>query len=200
MRKFGLLYPFVVLTLGSPAAVRANLVNDPSFDNYPAPPTWTITDTNGYTKIDNDPSGGAPYFPPHSGTQAAYFGELQSSPGSVSQTITTVIGQSYVFSFFISSANPGNSPSSELMAAFGDQIVLDQVNAPVSNWVQQTFDVTADATSTVLSFSGYDEPAWIGIDDVSVTAASTIPEPASITLLCGAIAVVCFRHRRHFAA
>ena len=61
--------------------------------------------------------------------------------GTVAETIATVAGQNYAFSFFIS--DPGSSSGTALRASFGTQVVLDEIDTSFPSWTEEMFDVTA---------------------------------------------------------
>jgi hypothetical protein len=119
---------------------------------------------------------------PHSGNQFAYLDD-GNTPNTLSQTLATTVGQSYVVSYWVADNDPNS-----LVVNFGDQNLFTGL-APTlgvgaaGDYVNATFIVTADAPSTNLTFTGQ----WLGfdgdygtiLDDVSVTAASA-PEPATL--------------------
>jgi len=49
--------------------------------------------------------------------------------------------------------------------------------------------LTASTTSTVLEFTGREDPAYLQLTDISVTAdaSPTVPEPAPLTLIGGGL-------------
>ena len=88
----------------------------------------------------------------------------------MTQTLTTVIGQTYTISYFVAGTNPNF-----LEVTFG--------GSTLSDYVEYTFNSAATSTSTVLAFSGQRIAGGeILLDDVSVTA-SGVPEPSSLLLL-----------------
>jgi hypothetical protein len=113
----------------------------------------------------------------HSGNYATYFGAVEELDG-INQTIDTVAGQSYNFSFWYSS--DGGLPN-EFQAYFGSNKVFDVVNDPAHGYVQESFNVTASTDRTNIAFLGRNDPSYQALDDVSVTA--NVPEPTSLALL-----------------
>ncbi len=188
MRRF-LISSLALLTLAI-GAQASNIVSDPGFEtpsiNSGATAyTSTLGDgfwnvTQGGIQIYNTAVGEGAV--PHTGNQFAYL-DFQTSLNTLSQTLTTVIGQSYVVSYWVADNDPNS-----LVVNFGDQNLFtgfaptgDVTSA--SDYVNGMFTVTADSTSTNLTFTGQ----WLGgdgdfgtiLDDVSVTAVSA-PEPATI--------------------
>jgi hypothetical protein len=135
---------------------------------------------------------------PHSGNQFAYL-DYANAPNSLSQTLATTVGQSYVVSYWVADNDPNS-----LVVNFGDQNLFTGF-APTGgvgaagDYVNSTFTVTADSTSTNLTFTGQ----WLGgdgdygtiLDDVSVTATGT-PEPATIGFTAMGLLWLLFRLRR----
>jgi PEP-CTERM motif len=60
--------------------------------------------------------------------------------------------------------------------------------------------VEATSNSTVLSFQGFDVPNSIGLDDVSVSTASSVPEPSTFALLGTGILGLASVARRKFSS
>ena len=175
-----------LLLAASVVPARANLIADPGFESCVnlgfTPPSWTAT-TSG--ECDSNP---------HTGNWDADFSHAAST---LSQTITTVTGDNYDFSFWLEVLPV--SPDF-FTASFGSNEVLDVVN--VSGFVGYTledFTVTATGTSTTVAFSGEtNHGGWI-LDDVSVTdQGPSAPEPASLVLLGSGLLGIAwrFRHRR----
>jgi hypothetical protein len=111
------------------------------------------------------------------------FLDWSNTLDTISQTLTTVIGQTYTISYFVAGTDPNL-----LEVMFGGSTLFNGtaptngVGSP-SDYVQYTFTSTATSTSTVLAFSGQRTVRGeILLDDVSVTA-SSVPEPSSLLLL-----------------
>jgi hypothetical protein len=130
-----------------------------------------------------------------------------------SQTLTTVAGQNYTFSFFYDlgdttcsgcSEGPSGDPAdifAELVAQWNGATVLDVVSTdtPESGYVLFSVNEIASSTSSTIQFFGRQDPAQLGVDDVCVDLAggtcpvagqSGVPEPGSMFLLGGGIAVL----------
>ncbi len=112
---------------------------------------------------------------------------------TTSQDIATTAGGIYAFSFFF--ASDGGLPNGMVVSFDGVQ-VLNAPNQGAFGWTEYDYTVTASPSLTTVSFSGYNNPSWQGIDDVSVVAA---PEPASLLLLGAGMAGLGFLRRRKAA-
>ncbi|MCV2353087.1 choice-of-anchor C family protein [Paucibacter sp. B2R-40] len=117
-------------------------------------------------------------------------------PGSVSQLLNTVAGQTYWLQFDLSSNRGGdnNAAGKELTVAGlggGAALSFSALTAGVSH---QSYTFTADSSSTLLKFSsgpsGYSGSV---LDNVSVTA---VPEPQTYALMLGGLAAIGFVARR----
>lgn len=198
---------FCAALLAAPAAWAANIVLNPGFETDDAssgpvtPPTdWTVTALNGIVDVGVE-EGFA-----NSGNNAAYIGY-----GTLSQTLTTVVGTTYTVSFYvgIDLATMLSDPNAMFYASLGGQDLLG--GAPLTpgppnpgSFIQcpdpttpcgaeTTNTFTASSTSSVLSFTGVtslngSSPTGVWyLDDVDVEPlTSAIPEPGSVLLLAAA--------------
>lgn len=160
------------------------------------------------------------FFNRGNGVHSGLFDALSACPGDscadtalLSQTLTTVAGQSYDLSFWLYTdglfPNVNSSPN-ELKVRWGGSVVDDILNFPSTNPSSTAYSpggpptlieingLIATSTSTEISFGGRDEPAGIYIDDVCVdnsggactldaSAAVTTPEPGSFMLLASGL-------------
>jgi len=181
-------------------ASGSNLVQNPGFEdgtfaNWTNSTDWSIYSTGIDGPDYSDPG-------PNSGTYAAQSSCIGatciSGPTSIlSQDLTTVPGQEYLFSFYYTSNTQvfeDASTPNELLALWGGTQVDDIVNQP-GDGVWQSFSVivTATSTTTEIQFNGRDDPAFVFIDDVSVEA---IPEPSTLALTgLGALAAALYLWR-----
>lgn len=136
---------------------------------------------------------------PHSGNQFAYL-DFGNSPNTLSQTLATVIGQSYTVSYWVA-----DTVANTVVVNFGDQNLFTGT-APTAgvgsstDYVDEIFNVTADSVSTNLTITGQ----WVGgdnnfgtiLDDVSVTPNSSAPEPATIAFTALGLAALSSMLRR----
>ncbi|HEY0777349.1 MAG TPA: PEP-CTERM sorting domain-containing protein [Gemmatirosa sp.] len=125
----------------------------------------------------------------HSRFYAAYFaGASAASYDAISQTLSTVPGQSYTLAFY--GANPFNGNANNgLRLLFGGATVFDRV-LPPSSYELYTATGVATGASTVFTVEGYNGLTFEAIDDVVVVAGAlpgTVPEPSTWVLLGGGL-------------
>ncbi|WP_310390079.1 choice-of-anchor C family PEP-CTERM protein [Roseateles sp.] len=117
-------------------------------------------------------------------------------PGSVAQTLSTVIGQTYWLQFDLSSNRGGDNDAAgkELtVAGLGGGAAMS-FSALTPGVAHQSYSFTADSTSTLLQFSsGPSGFSGSVLDNVSVTA---VPEPQTYALMLGGLAAMAFVARR----
>jgi hypothetical protein len=136
---------------------------------------WTLTEGKEiYSFVDDGSTSG---FPPHSGNYFAALGR-PNTLGTLSQTLSTISGQSYLLSFWFFSPNApadsggqvNTSTPNELTCSWNGSVLFNQSNIPAYNyWSNEVFIVTATGSSTVLKFGERDDPWVLGLDDVSAT-------------------------------
>jgi hypothetical protein len=178
-----------VLTLVVSVASADNLVVNGGFEDPAGPeqygPGWTAYRVDGNPLDDNTITGYA-----HSGSQAACFGE-EECDGVITQTLSTVAGQQYLFSFWF--ASDGGTPN-DFSAKFGDTTVFSVVNAPSQPYEYYSYQLTATSATTPISFAGMNVPGYLDLDDVSVTP---VPEPSTLVLLAiGVVSLLAYAWRK----
>lgn len=132
----------------------------------------------------------------HTGSFSAMFVEPEGGPGRVAQTLSTIAGQSYEFSYWLQNYRgiSGALPNGTFRVTAGD-FVYEHVNTLINPWTQFTFDFTASSNSALLEFMNFRD--GFTLDDVSVIEIAPIPEPAPTALLgLGALALLLARARR----
>jgi hypothetical protein len=185
----------LILALGAVSAVALsahgqNFVLNPGFETGDTT-DWTFTPATEGSGFDVffQTWGGGGYEPwvAHSGDYQAGFGAIQGLNDTLSQTLPTTAGADYQISFWL--FNPGNS---DLTVTWGATTLLHVGLGDVSaQWTKFDF-IQPAAGPTTLAFAGQNPPAWIGLDDVSV---SQVPEPASCAI-AGSLCLIGFAASR----
>ena len=122
--------------------------------------------------------------------------------GSISQTLATVVGTTYAVSFALA-GNPDNNANDTVKVALVDaggpvdNFVFNTTGQSSPNivWSTASFEFTASATSTTLTFSGdpADNEYGAAIDNVSIAA---VPSPAAAGGGMAMLAMTVLRRRR----
>ena len=163
------------LLVGAPTAFATNLLTNGSFETG---------DLSGWT------SGGSGGPSVLSGSFYAYAGAEDGdfysvwgqvgSDGTLSQSFSDIAGQHYTFSFWFAAV--GDNPS-DFSASWDGTQVFSEINPNTGGaWTLFSFDEVGTGTDTI-TFSGRDDPAWMALDNISVSPGSAIPEPSSLLLL-----------------
>jgi hypothetical protein len=135
----------------------------------------------------------------------------------ITQSLATEVSQTYTLTFFYDPGPLNEDEGGGGIDAIADASVITTteldvlwdgslvtggqiVNATSSTWEEYTFTgLTASTTSTVLEFTGREDPDYLQLTDISVTAdaSPTVPEPASLTLIGGGLlGMICTVLRR----
>lgn len=152
---------------------------------------WTSSPTGGWAIA----SGSA-----YSGNYFAATG--CSTACDLSQTLPTQAGTTYDLSFAFNPGIDANNPApfgGDTKVLWNGNTVLDLSGGNLGWEVETITGLLATSNSTVLNFSGYQYPAFNGLDDVSVTAESVAPTPLPATLpLLGSalVGLIVLGHRR----
>ena len=115
----------------------------------------------------------------HSGQDAAGFGSV-GSDGTITQNLTTVVGQSYSLDFWL--ANAAGGPN-DFTAKIGGVTELHLADAAAQPYTHYNYTFTATSTSTPLEFDFRQDPSHWLLDDVSVVPATGSPPPPSSNLV-----------------
>jgi hypothetical protein len=163
-----------VCVASAPATFAQNLLTNGSFE------TSDFTGwTTGGNFEDTEVVSGAfyDYTGAQDGNYYAVLGPV-GSDGTLSQTLTDHAGAQYTVSFWFASV--GDNPS-DFSASWDGTPLLSLTNpATGSTWSQYTYSVTGTGSDT-LTFAFRDDPAFMALDNVSVT--QNAPEPSSLLLL-----------------
>jgi subtilase family serine protease len=106
----------------------------------------------------------------HTGNHGAFLGDIQLA--TLSQTLATVPDEIYLLSFWLD--NPTNGTTQQFQVSWNGNTLYNIFNPPAFSWTNLQFLVRATATSTVLRFAAENDPAYFGLDDISVTH---VPSP-----------------------
>jgi hypothetical protein len=121
--------------------------------------SWTQSGNTGYTSVATSSSF------VHSGKYGAQLGPY-GSPGCLSQTLPTLVGQPYLVSFWLD--NPKSGTPNQFSVSWNGTTLFNQSSLPALNWTNLQFIVTAPAAGAVLQFGFLNNPAYFGLDDISV--------------------------------
>jgi hypothetical protein len=121
---------------------------------------WTLAGNTSGTAVSTNPAQA------QSGSDAALLGPF-GSDGTLSQTLSTVAGAQYTFSWWLAS-DPG-TPNDFSVSWDGHQLV-SETNIPAQPYVQSSYTVTATSNVTTIQFSFRDDALFLHLDDVSVQA------------------------------
>ena len=182
----------LALAVGSAGPARANLITNGGFETG----DFTGWTTDSFNTVECG-SGGTGVSP-HTGACAAALGAV-GTPNSLQQTIPTVPGGTYVFSFWAES--DGQTPNSFQANWDGSPVLGPVVNDPAHGYNSDTFTVVASTASTTVEFLAQNDTGFLGLDDVSVVPQASdvaaVPEPASLTLFgLGLGSLVWYQWRR----
>lgn len=190
------------LLICAASASAQNIVTNGSFETYSGTgfnsnigaglPGWTIGNHGGVDIVFS--TGVGPTF-----WQAAdgnvslslnYF-----SAESVSQTVPTTLGKSYLLSFFMAAEIYGGPPTRTMNVLWNNAIVGSPSfqytgQGPTSmGWTQFNFNVTGTGSDTLSFQSTTSGPYGPALDAVSLVAA---PEPSTTALAAAAVIMIAF--------
>ena len=177
-----------------------NLVADPGFEAsadglgpHPFSASWTNIDASGFSGV-----GGDSLFA-HTGDNYAFLG-AQPGFGSLSQGLSTVVGQSYTLSFWLandvtSSINGVGGNSFRVL--FGGVQVFALTNQSVFGYTQFTIsNLVATSTTSALEFVYHHDNDFWRLDDISVDAQGVPEAFSTIWLALPALGLVYFSRGR----
>jgi len=163
------------------ASANTNLVVNGGFETGDFT-GWTVSDTSLTT---------AGSLGPHSGIHEADLGNRSLS--TLQQSIPTVAGTAYTVDLWIGRLGQlaGGDAFSLAVGFAGTTFVnLTALTLPLNSpYAEYSASIIAASASSPLIITYVDQPSYILIDDVSVTAA--VPEPAEGLLMLSGLVFVC---------
>jgi hypothetical protein len=200
MKKIALVAATLALaTSAAFATAPANIVLNGGFEADPmangawaivgSPTGWTATGTG--LEIRDNVVGSA--------FEGKNFAELDGNANmTISQTLDTVAGQSYTFSFWYSDRTGTAASTNGVDWSIGN--LSGTVNGPQNNtgnnvWQEFSISFVATGSHTVLSLGGAGTSDSLGssVDAISVSA---VPEPATVGLMASGLALLGLARRR----
>ena len=162
----------LVASAAAVSASAAELVTNGGFETGNLS-GWSLTGNTGFSGVTTSPV--------HSG-QFAFFDGAVGSLGTLSQTVATIAGQSYNFSFWLQS--DGGTPNTFTASLGGVALTAALVNSGSFSFTQFSGTIVAASNNATLSFGFRDDPGFWELDDVSLTnGIAGVPEPASWALM-----------------
>jgi hypothetical protein len=163
-----------------PLSAPVNLVTNGSFETGDFT-GWDQFGDTSFTFVTTELAAGGPT----DGDWHAAFGPLDPSGGFIVQTIATIPGKRYTFSFDL--ANLGGTPNA-FGAIWDGSFVALAGDLPAFDYGSFSIPVTASGTATLIGFGFYNEPSFFLLDNVSVTG--VIPEPATWAMMIAGFGLV----------
>src|SRR5664280_3229158 len=165
-----------VLLIGAPTAFATNLLTNGSFETNDLS-GWTLGGAGGAFTVSGSFYN---YSGAEDGTYYLVMGPV-GSDGTLSQTFSDTAGQHYTFSFWFASV--GDNPS-DFSASWDGTSLLSLTNPNTgASWTEFSFIETGTGSDTI-QFAFRDDPAYMALDNVSVSTPNpTTPEPSSLLLL-----------------
>jgi hypothetical protein len=119
---------------------------------------------------------------PYDGDYAAAMGQ-PGSLATLTQPVATRPGQAYQLSFWYTSVPDLDNLTTpnQVRVSVDSKVVFQAINVGILDWTNRHLVVTALGTNMNLVFGASDDPAFIGLDDISLLP---VPAPAfqSVTL------------------
>ncbi len=173
-----------VLLVGAPTAFATNLLTNGSFETSDLT-GWTLGGDGGAIVV----TGAFSYYPgAQDGSWYVGLGPV-GGDGTLSQSFSDTAGTHYTFSFWFGSA--GDNPS-DFSAYFDGNQLLSLTNPNTgTSWGSGTFfsfDVVGTGSDTV-QFNFRDDPAWLALDNISVSPGPPpLQRPSRAVCCCWAAA------------
>lgn len=161
------------MLLAAPTMVQANEIVNGGFETGDFT-GWTTVLAGDGTYLQVNGAGN------DSSTYSAWFGAMGLQDDSLYQTFATVPGDVYTVDFFLTHDWHGLPDPNHFAVYWDGTPIFSWTDVGSFDYTEFTSLQTATGSSTTLMFSGRENPTYYRLDDVSV---SSVPEPASLTLL-----------------
>jgi hypothetical protein len=169
-------------------AVSGNLLTDCGFESGFT--GWVLT---GNTVDSFATAGPLLGVVANSGLNFAGLGPV-GSDGSLSQTVSTTVGQAYEISWYL---QVGSGNPNDFGVSWGGTSIYAGTDLPgTASYARYSFTETATAPTTTLTFSFRDDPAYLFLDDAVVSA---VPEPGYFVATGFGLAALLLAKKRRFA-
>ena len=185
MRRFVLIAGMALLAAWTSEA-SANLITNGGFEANGGLGTSTFAGWTANAGVSVDGSF------PNTGNFDAVFTAIPPSTGTLQQTIATP-GTNYILSFALNNQSTDFLANASFIVSFdGVQVASFDATANfgLGSYFAVSLPVSTLSTLTQLSFDGFNDSGDWHLDDVSVVSAAAVPEPPSIFVLGGILAVL----------
>lgn len=150
---------------------------------------WTVSQDRPLIWIDNAYTGplktifGAKFL------DLTFYTNVNTQYATIAQNLNTTASQIYTLSFSLGSSNIFGVLPVIAVSTAGISVNFAVTAAPtaVNSWTNFSYNFTAPANVTAITFTGLQGSDYIGLDNISVTA---VPEPSSIAMLFAGLAAV----------
>jgi hypothetical protein len=173
MSKFSLAFVAALLAVAGTQAYAANIVANGGFETGDFT-DWTVNSNANFPwEVDTvGSSHGTPFagsfFASNACVGSTCISGTPTQQDSLSQNLTTIVGDSYTLDFWFGTSGNGNPM--ELEALFGGVVVQDLLNIGASPYTEYTIGgLVAAGTTTELEFLGRQDPEWDELDAIGVT-------------------------------
>jgi PEP-CTERM motif len=181
--------------VASQASASTNLIINGSFETGDFT-GWTQGGNTGYTFVALSPFDGM------TAPDGVYFAALGpvGSDGTLSQTFVDVPGETYLASFYY--ASDGDTPNDFTVTGPGSLTLGPIVDDSAHGFVEYYGSFVGSGLDTI-TFTFRNDPGYLGLDDVSVTAETgTVPEPSTWAMMLlgfAGLGLVGYRQRQKLA-